>query len=180
MSSAPRSLLVAVTGLRTDVSAQVWQAAPVVGGGYRRSKQLGTTSSSLNVLVPVGAYVEAAPIDGSGDRWEPVNRFQRVADDTETLTFGYKHKFMVTVGIGTTGGSFGGSGGNVSPDPHWVADGQTITFTATPAAGFRFVHWGLFDYPGPSDEERNSGTTQSFTVTITKPINLVATFVSNQ
>jgi hypothetical protein len=181
-SPSPRIINVVATlaGLPSGSSAQLWRVTPASGGGYIREQQLGTTSASLDVEVPVGSFVESAPISGSGDRWEPEDRFQQVNANTRTLAFAYRHEFMVTIGVWSRGAddsTFGKVMGKVTPPSDWFREGATVAFTATPDAGWRFAHWGLFDANDPTNQERNSGESKILTITITHSVTLLAGFV---
>jgi uncharacterized repeat protein (TIGR02543 family) len=59
------------------------------------------------------------------------------------------------------------AGGAVSPSSGTFDDGASVTLTATPAAGYRFVRWG-----GDA-----TGTTASVTITMNGNKNITATFI---
>lgn len=178
----PRQLTLIVEGLPPGARATLSEYRPAPEGGFILLGKLVTTTDTARAEIEGTPFVGADPVEHGNERWMADPRFQRVSLSSDTVRFRFQHEYAVTVSWGGHGaadpGSFGQPVGAVTPLSGWMREGDVVTFRATPAAGWRFTHWGIFEDGERTDLTRdNGGTDPVLTLTITRPLTLAAEFV---
>lgn len=181
-TSGPVQVGLRVEGLPAGTTVSFYEDTPAPGGGFIHLRTLGITGDRIQVSADPDHFIGTDLITlGAAEMWTAADqRFQPVPRSGGTLTFAFHREFMLTVGKWSRGpadtSTFGQVMGDVTPGSQWVREGSTIELRASPAPGWRFVHWGVFDQGEPGNEERDSGTSPTLKVTMTKPLNVIAGF----
>lgn len=167
--------LIRVTGLPSGMVAEVYFVEPAQGGGFHRRSQV-ATSPDTTVRVPLGHWIEAAPIFlGPSESLQAVRRFQPAA---HIVDFAFRRHVLVTVSTWSRGGlPADPTGGSVSQPSQWVPVGQQFTVVSVPRAGWRLAHWGVFGAAERVSSSRISRLDRSLTIRVDRPLHLVAGFV---
>jgi len=192
-SGEPASVTVdvAVTGLPTGKSADIWELSIAADGGYRYQRELAHGSGNITIQAPLGTTVGAVPVvTGKQEGYMAADRFQRIESPQQRLLFHYRPEVHFTVSMWSTGpepaGNSGGpvtgcvAGGSVSMQSQWVARGTEISITATPAPGYHFVHWGVFEVGERADRSRSTTTNPVLMQRVDRPIQVLAGFLGER
>ena len=87
--------------------------------------------------ITIGATSVATDVNSSS-----YSGYTTMPSGNATLTVTYKHNYVVTFGVGTLYTSMGSVNNNIShTSGNRIIEGTAITFTATPALGYKFVGW---------------------------------------
>jgi hypothetical protein len=150
------ALTVAESGLPSGVS---WSFSVGTLGGFGGGSALlvGGLAGSYDLVVP-DVYVGVGTRYVANFTTEPVDV---VANSSISVTFSVEFLLGVT---NSTGGTAGASVAG------WIASGTSVTFTATPQAGWQFSGW-----TGTGSGSVNSGVA-NLTVAVTGPVSEAALF----
>jgi uncharacterized repeat protein (TIGR02543 family) len=134
---------------------------PVGGGSV--SPGSGTYDESANLTLTAMPAAGYRFDHWSGDVSGNVSTANLVMNGDKTVTANFVRVFKLNISVSPSGG------GTVSPNGGSYDSGTTVTLTATPASGYRFVQWS-------GDVSDN---TTSITITMTGDKNVVALFTTS-
>jgi len=180
-SSEPAGISIDVTasGLPTGLATEVWEVNPDGIGGYRYHHRLARGSGHMTIETRVGAVIQAGLVPGG--KWEvyrPAERFQRVMAPNERIIFDFHREFFVSIAKWSSGPSpLGRIMGDTSMESEWVPAGTIVNLSATPAAGYRFTHWGVFEVAERMDHSRSTSTGSTLTLRVDRPLQILAGFL---
>jgi hypothetical protein len=173
-SAIDLTVSIITSGLPSNLAAQFYLVEPVEDGGYRRVSKV--PAGATEVSVPAGLVLEGSPVlIGKAERYFAGHRFQSPAAGSP-LTFAYERQFLIQLSTWARGAPDGG--GKLTRDPSWLTANSTFEITATPNAGMKFSHWGLFRGSEQPNTSRVSSKDSTLRVVIKEPLLLLAAFVT--
>jgi hypothetical protein len=173
IAGVPTTSWVMETGLPNG-TAWTFQVGSLSSGSNASTSQVEMTAGGSELLNASSIYFE----DGNGYYLQSVSVDPLVInasgssvtpggtasiDGPAILTYNFAPMFLVTIGASL--------GGTVSGTSQWVAQGSSISLTATPGAGYHFVSWS-----GSGSGSTSSGTTPTIVVKPGAPVTEFATF----